>query len=391
MRWPQPVSMSALHRPVLIVSASGRAMAASATRAGIPVVVLDLFDDLDTRAIALASRACANARGGFSRGKLLAAVKELMPVGGYHACVVGSGLEGRPALLRALTKELPYAGNTPPCVQAVKEPRRFFPLLDELAIPHPEVRFSVPSAAQPWLSKRIGGAGGGHVRRASKGWPASEKRYFQRYQAGRVMSVLFLANAQRASLVGFSEQWPEALSVHREFAYGGAASVQDVPDAIRANVESMVERLVRATGVRGLNGLDFLLHGDQPYVIELNPRPTATIDLHDERVSGGLLQAHLDACQGNLPRALLPARKSRAHAVLWAPDTFRVDEGTRWPEWVTDVPLPGSVILARGPICSIHAVEDSSALAREQLRRRTSELCSMLWSGRMHVAYKDFP
>ena len=39
--------------PLLLVSASGRALAQSAARAGVPVVVLDLFNDLDARALAV--------------------------------------------------------------------------------------------------------------------------------------------------------------------------------------------------------------------------------------------------------------------------------------------------------------------------------------------------
>src|SRR5271169_6803698 len=115
-----------LEQPYLVVSASGRALARSADRQGIPVVVLDLFNDVDTRALALASRACAGRNGRFHRGRLLHAARELTPRGGYAGLVYGSGLEGRPALLEALSHHCALRGNSPETVARAKDPEFFF-------------------------------------------------------------------------------------------------------------------------------------------------------------------------------------------------------------------------------------------------------------------------
>src|SRR6185295_2948493 len=174
-------------QPYLVVSASGRALARSAYRQGIQVVVLDLFDDVDTRAIALASRACAGRRGGFHRSHVLSAARELVPAGGYAGLVYGSGLESRPALLRALARQCTLLGNSVDTVAHAKDPEIFFPLLDRLGIAHPEVRMTAPKDLDGWLAKRVGGAGGAHVRPAHLGWPHRQTRYFQQFQPGRVM------------------------------------------------------------------------------------------------------------------------------------------------------------------------------------------------------------
>ncbi|MFN0316901.1 MAG: ATP-grasp domain-containing protein [Burkholderiales bacterium] len=361
--------------PLLIISASGRALAASAARAGLSCVVLDLFNDLDTRAIAAASRACATRSGRFHGAGLLNAARALQPGEGYEACVIGSGFEGRPALLRALARELPYLGNTPECIEQIKDPQRFFSMLDALGIGHPEVRFTPPPSLPGWLSKRIGGAGGGHVRRAELGWPRRERRYFQRYQGGRLMSALFLADGKRAVIAGCSEQWCQPLSRLAPFAYGGAVSLDEIP----GELPRIATDLARTLALRGLNGLDFIVEEGCVHVIELNPRPTATLDLHDERVEGGLLCAHIAACRGELPASLQPMSGQSAHAILWSQGPWQVPALLQWPAWVTDIPPSGTPVPARRPVCSVHARAATSAAARRKVHERLQSLSSMLW------------
>jgi predicted ATP-grasp superfamily ATP-dependent carboligase len=366
-------------RPYLVVSASGRALARSAGRQGIRVVVLDLFNDVDTRALAVASRACAGRHGRFHRARLLQAARELAPTDGYAGLVVGSGLEGRPALLQALSRQAPLLGNASETVVRVKDPEFFFPLLDRLAICHPEVRMTVPRNPQGWLAKRVGGAGGAHVRQAHLGWPRKERRYFQRFQPGRVMSALFLADGKRARVVGFNEQWTVALTRAARFAYGGAVTVDDIAQPVRAVVSHAAERLTGALGLHGLNGLDFILAGDRPCVLELNPRPTATLDLYDDAVPGGLFAQHLAACVGRLEMGAVPRDWSRAHAIVYASCAWRVPLTFDWPEWTTDIPAAGSLITGGAPVCTVHAQGESMRSARELVLARHERMQTQTW------------
>jgi predicted ATP-grasp superfamily ATP-dependent carboligase len=366
-------------RPYLIVSASGRALAQSAARQRIPVVVLDLFNDLDTRALASASRACAGRNGRFDRGLLMEAVRELAPRAGFAGLIYGSGLEGRPALLRALAREVEAVGNAPATVAQAKDPARFFPLLDDLDIPHPAVRGTAPPVLDGWLSKRAGGAGGGHVRPAVLGWPRRERRYFQRFQPGRAMSVLFLADGRRAQIVGFNEQWPVVLSARMPFAYGGAIIARDVPPAAEATAVQAADRLTAALGLRGLNGLDFMLDGESVHVVELNPRPTATLDLYDAAAPCGLLARHIDACRGELGEPIRADGLHRAQAIVYAQNTWQVPHGLAWPKWVTDVPASGSTIPASAPICTVHAQAATAQQTRLLAFARREQIHGLTW------------
>jgi len=364
--------------PFLVVSASGRALAGSAASQGLPVVVLDLFNDLDTRARSVASRALSSRRGGFDARQLLAAAAELCPPQRCRGLVYGSGLEARTGLIEKLARDRVLYGNRGEIVARLKDPLRFFPLLDALDIAHPEVRLTPPAERSGWLVKRSGGAGGGHVRHASVRHRARADRYFQRIQSGRVLSALFAADGRRACVIGCNEQWTAAASGTRRYLYAGAASRPPITAAATERVASLVDRLVQATGLIGLNGVDFVLDGDIPYVLEVNPRPTATIDLYEADVPGGMFCVHLRACRGELP-SNSATTQSRAHAIVYAQGTVRIPPSMEWPAWCTDLPQAGSTISAGAPVCSVHASAESSDAARTSALARRDAILSLLW------------
>ncbi|MGH8630643.1 MAG: ATP-grasp domain-containing protein, partial [Burkholderiales bacterium] len=131
-------------------------------------------------------------------------------------------------------------------------------------------------------------------------------------------------------------------------------------------------------GLTGLNGIDFVLDGDTPYVLEINPRPTATVDLYDADVHGGMFCAHLRACRGELPVVNTTAQ-SRAHAIVYARGTVRIPPSVDWPDWCTDLPQAGSTISAAAPVCSVHASAESSEAARALVLARRDAIQSLLW------------
>ena len=363
--------------PLLVVSASGRALAQAAARGGLKVVVLDLFNDMDMRELCVASRSVAGRNGKWDARRLLAAAQLLCPPDRCGGLVYGSGFEARTGLLARLARGRTLFGNAPDTVTRLKDPVQFFPLLDSLGIAHPETRLDPPAEVSGWLVKRIGGAGGSHVKPASSRHRARPQRYFQRWQAGRTLSVLFAADGRDARMVGFNEQWTTGIAQCAPYCYGGAVGGVSLPDNVRATIAGALDRLVRATGLVGLNGLDFILDADdEPRVLEINPRPTATIDLYDADFEGGLLALHLRACRGELPD-VRRADRSRAHAIVYAAAALRVPARMTWPAWCTDIPESGSRIPAGAPICSVHAMAASSAQARNVVMARRDAMDSL--------------
>lgn len=371
MRSWRPAGMWDETAPILIVSASGRALACSARRAGFVTRVLDLFNDADIRACAQMSEAVPVVDSGFEPEALLAAAARLAPVERGFGLVYGSGVEHSPALLERLAWGRVLLGNAPEVLRAVKDPTLFFSLLARLGIPHPETRLERPARPEGWLVKRVGGSGGGHVRFLNGEAQENTECYFQRHFAGRSLSALFLANGQAARIVGYSEQWQaDDSAAGRAFLYGGAIALEGPPPGIEEGLHNAVCELVAAAGLRGLCSIDFLLDDGGFLVLEVNPRPGATLELHDGADS--LFRWHVLACQGQLPERLRRPSGIRGYSVLYAEHPLRVPEAVRWRVWAADRPVAGTLIEAGQPVCTVCAeAADGEAVRRlVQVRRQ---------------------
>lgn len=366
--------MAPQSEPFLVAAVTGRALAASAARGGHDVVVIDCFADRDLRALVRSCRPVVAKRGlRFDARALLAAAAELAPPGRCAGLVYGSGFEARVALLARLAAGRRLYGNEPDVVRAVKDPRRFIPLLDRLRIRHPATRRTAPPAPTGWLVKQPGGAGGAHVRRAGSG-PVRAGAYYQRFAQGRSLSALFLADGRHASVIGFNEQWAVPARRRRSFLYGGAVGGIALPAAVQSDLRAKLDALVVATGLVGLNGLDFLLQGERWLALEVNPRPPATVELYDPDYPRGLFEWHLRACRGELPDRSARPRAARAHAVVYALAPGCVPPGFAFPRWCRDLPNPGTRCVPGDPVCTVHAAAADSSRAAALVRQRQAVL-----------------
>jgi len=377
--------MPAESNPVLVAGVTGRALAASAKRGEHPVVVLDYFADRDTSTLAAACRSVVSPHGlRFDRRRLLAAAAELAPPDRSAGLVYGSGFEGRIALLSRLAAGRRLFGNRPGVIAEVREPTRFFPLLDRLGILHPEVRFLPPTDPRGWLVKQPGGAGGVHVLPAGRPHPRAGA-YYQRLEAGVACSALFLADRRRACILGFNEQWQSRAREGQPYLYGGAVGHISLPPAVEADLRTRLDPLVSEVGLVGLNGLDFLLQDDGWSALEINPRPTATMELYDADYDRGLFEAHLRACQGELPDRAAPGRAARASTIVHATHAWQVPDGFDFPEWCHDLPQPGTRMAPGEPVCTVLAEGRDVPEARTLVRERERATARMILEAAHHA------
>jgi uncharacterized protein len=338
---------------ILIAAASGRALAVSARRAGYVSYIIDLFEDFDTAAMSAASKnACAEKALCFDKKKLEQAVASFAAID-FHAVVFGAGFEQDTALLDILNTQNNLYGNSPALIDNLKQPATFFGLLDHLDMPFPQVRLSVPTDADGWLAKTIGATGGAHVQSA-QGVAANEEIYFQRFEAGRNLSVLFLADGKKAQVVGFNEQRTQTVGDAR-FCYSGAISHAELPEDIKNQMARKLSALVETTGLVGLNSVDYILRDDQYFVLEINPRLSATMELYDADFERGLLHAHMQACEGELPLTMPDTKMIRGHKIVWAQQNIKVPATFGFPAYCADIPQPGSFVAKHAPLCSVVA------------------------------------
>jgi predicted ATP-grasp superfamily ATP-dependent carboligase len=206
---------------------------------------------------------------------------------------------------------------------------------------------------------------------AAGGLADDAESYFQRRAPGRSHSMLFLADGRHARIVGISRQITRA-GASRRYAYAGAVGPVGVPAQAARTLADALQALVAHTGLVGCNSIDFMLDGARPAVLEINPRPSATIDLYDADWPRGLFDAHVQACRGRLPAASrVPAAAAvRAHRVLYTGTGLRIGDAAVFEAWCSDLPRSGSRIAADAPVCTVHAGGTDVPAALRQLARR---------------------
>lgn len=376
--------------PYLLVGNSARALARSAARGGYDVHVLDGFADADTALWARSVTRLPWTQEQDSDRVSPEVVEIARSLGPFQGVVYAAGFESAPDLLESLSQTWPLSGNSASLLARVKDPEGLSALMQALRIPHPEYRRTRPPDARHWLCKRIGGAGGGHVRAAEAVGTAGDDEYFQRYVDGQTVSALFLANGRRADVVGFHESWVNGSADNGFYAYGGACSAHGLSPATRSAMRAAIDRLVATVGLRGLNGVDFVVGRGAFTLIEVNPRPCITLDLYDADWGEGLFHWHLQACAGHLPDRLPVPGSVRAHRVFYAARKVVVPAGAIWPEWVTDRPAGPQEIPRGMPVCTIHAEAARAGEARRLLTHRTAWLRRRLEvSGTLHHIHTE--
>ncbi|WP_454016338.1 ATP-grasp domain-containing protein [Azospirillum sp. Marseille-Q6669] len=358
---------------IVVAALSARALAAAARRAGRRPASVDLFADLDTRQLAEPCLRLPAEGLRLEFASLLDALARAELRG--LSLVYGAGFEDDPALLARLAEDRPLMGNRPEVVARVKDPFRLAAILHRLGISHPPVAPAWDGSPGDYLWKRIGGSGGAHITPATGG-KAKPGWYLQHRVAGHAVSVLFLADGDRAVIVGLSRQWtaPTAASPYR---YGGAAGPWRCPERWTRTLPAMVSRLAVAFELVGLNSADFLVTGSDLHLLEINPRPGATLDVFDHPPMPPLLGLHVDACSRRLPDRLPALSWCRAAAVLYADAPTRIEAGERWPAWTADRPAAPTLIGRDEPVCTVFGEGPSATAARRHAERRQRELAAL--------------
>ena len=362
------------NKPWLVIAQSGRALACSAARAGRDTCVIDRFADLDTQAAARNVRLIDEYSKSININKLLDIINEYSNIK-FAGVVPGSGLESHVEVLENINQYWPLYGNNAETVRACKDPARFFNLLDTLGIPHPEVATGNHVIDGEWLLKHAGGAGGDHISGYVPGDVLPSGGYVQKKIEGRSLSVVFLADSKNCQIIGINEIWSVAPE-NNDYRYLGAVTLPESGTQLASELGEITHTLVQALALKGLCGLDLIIdESDHCHILEINPRPTATFELHER--TNSLFEAHILACQGRLESLPDPGKSYYAHKVIYAVEDFIMPEFA-WPSWTTDRPVPGRVIRKDNPVCLIHAHADKSHSIHHLLENRTQVLRQLL-------------
>jgi methenyltetrahydromethanopterin cyclohydrolase len=382
-------------------------LAQAVKNAGLRPLVVDLFADLDMQDYAEDFRQVKS----LAEQDLVSAVDYFIERYAVTRVIYGSGFECHPQSLCYLNSRLIILGNHPDIFARQQDKQAFFSTLDQLNIPHPEVVFSAPAGFDDWLLKPMQGQGGVGIRRYhpddnvddcmdARGTNprmeeveqdmeqlpraiAEDSVYWQKFQAGTPHSVLFLADGQQVQVIGFNRLWSVRLSETQEFVFSGVINNADLADAHKAVITDWLNQMVPAFGLKGLNSLDFIHGDDCSYVLEINPRPSASMQLYDKDLLGRHIQSYEGAVGATLV-ALTPetgrlkSPPQTGYQVVYAEHDLIIPDQFEWPEWCMDLPESGDMCRAGQPICSIIAHQKNSRSVVEQLLTKQQLILSKL-------------
>jgi uncharacterized protein len=381
---------------LIIVGASARALAQSAATAGWAVHAADLFadDDLRTAAVQVTR---VDPRGYPS--SLMEAVTQFPP-GAW--CYTGA-LENHPLLIDDLAMLRPLAGNAGPAVRAVRDPFLVEEAARAAGLLYPDTH-KVPTGLPrdgSFLVKPRASGSGRSIHHWTPGAPdhAQEAMIWQRHVPGVPHAASFVMGHGRARLLGLSRQLiGEPWCTGGPFTYGGSVtlSVAESPPRLAATAAEIGAVLAERFDLVGAIGVDFVVAADgRPWILEVNPRITASMELHERATGISIAAAHLEACTMPRPTAATPTcggdGRNWAKAVLHAaaPLTITAERVAEWrgraAEWarddggrpaIADVPTPDQILAARAPVLTVFARGDSADAALAAIRRRALVLAA---------------
>lgn len=388
-------------KKLAVVGASCRAVAMSALRAGYEVVAADLFADADLQ------RACAATRiAGYPD-----ALADWLAAAQCDGWLYTGALENHPELTSRMAKLRPLLGNGAAALRAVRNPLLLQPVLRDAGLWFPETVDSpkrLPLDGS-WLCKTYRGASGSGVWLLN-GTPAleraeTERAVFQRFIGGVSAAAVLVCSSGGGQLLGVTRQLVgDALSGAKPWHYSGSIGPLHISGDVKSQLIQLADLLSRRFQLRGVVGVDLVIANDRAWLLEINPRYSASVEIV-ERVTGvSAIEEHVAACSGSTTEPVDPLKSGRpalpavdptkvathGKAILYAkravvvtPDFFDwaiarssvVTEDCQ----IADIPRAGEGIQAGRPVLTVFAAaaaKDIDSALADQLRDVESRLYS---------------
>jgi predicted ATP-grasp superfamily ATP-dependent carboligase len=353
---------------ILIVGLSTRAIAESAVRSGYQVDALDAFGDLDLQALVRCYSLKRDFHISFSAAALFAASRRLA----FDVVAYTSNLENHPEVVRRFARHHQVLGNPAEVLARVRHWPTLFAVLAQAGLKVPETIYDSdtrrPDQARTWLRKPVA-SGGGHGITFWRDTVSPGRDFMlQEYVPGLACSASFVANRRECVVVGMTEQLvgqPE-FDVHGFRYCGNLLPLETTrnPAAGRVildQVRRIAALVTREFGLVGVNGMDFMLSGDQVCLTEVNPRYSTSMELIERAYGLPMFDLHLRAVlHGELPEFDLATRLAdgpfHGKAILYAGRDAVAPNTQSWLErGIRDVPIPRENLTQGGPICTVLA------------------------------------
>lgn len=343
-------------------------LAQFAKNLGLASVVIDRYSDFDTQVLALE---CSKVQS-LALEHVKAAVSEVVNQYNITYVLYGSGFEKHLNSLEFLTASFNVLGNSVDVFSAIQNKVYFFSRLNALQIPFPETSFQKPKKKVQWLLKPMQGEGGFGIKKHTIATESSDEYYWQKQVDGTPLSVLFIADGRLYTICGFQKQLSISID-ENEFIFAGVMSSPSLDRQLQCDVEQWIDKLVADFGLRGMNSLDFIVKNNHCYALEVNARPSASMQLYESSILAGHINyLKMKRCSTDILNVV------KAYQIVFSEIDLVIKPSIQWPVWVKDIPNTGVLINTGMPICSIIASGKTEQQVKNILLLRQQIIAKLL-------------
>lgn len=359
---------------LLILGASVRAAAQSAARAGFHVLAADQFADRDLLEICPDAQPVAYPDGLLSFA-LAAPPSEWLFTG---------GLENHSSLVNEICRRHRMLGNNGPSnLYRARKPSFCSDFAEMCGFAHPETLHACPPDDRRWLIKRTHSSGGLGVRWAKPGEAPSQGEILQEWIAGTPGSAAFLSAIDGVHFLFATEQLSGASFLGApEFHYAGNILA---PPPDEAKLRRLGGELISFFGLIGLIGVDYIHRDGQLWLLEVNPRYTASMELWERAAGRSLIEHHVRACRcestPSSSELALTTPPALAKGILYATSDGLLTDALADHLWerraefdLADLPSHGGPVHKGHPVLTIFAAGASHEEAMRQLEEKAAAL-----------------
>jgi len=373
---------------LLVAGLNCRPVALSAKRLGFEVHVVDFFGDVDLKR---SVDGLHSVKGEYDSKKILDKAREVAEAVKPDGLLLTSELGCNPAYVSEL-EAYNVLGNNAAAVSGVRVWEPFFRRLDELRIPHPEsfvasdrrqARKAAEDIGFPLIVKPTHGSAGFGVELASSPQAVLEALathgsiLVQEYVEGTDASVSALGSGTKAEAVSVNKQLLgiPSFGCSRRFQYCG--NIVPYQSEHAGECVKIAEKIGESFRLSGSFGVDFVI-ADKPYVIEVNPRFQDTLECVERAFGVNLVDLHLKALKGELPKSFGAPKSVCAKGIRYAMKTTVVSGDLTRVRDCVDIYASGTRVLPDEPVCSAFGLGPTERDAFLNLQAKLCEIQGFL-------------
>lgn len=356
----------------LLVGLSTRAIAESAVKSGDEILTLDHFGDQDQRLLVNNLSLARDCGLPFSAENLLKASETLV----FDRVTYTSNLENHPEVVAELACRANLAGNSSETIGRIRDWNLLRDFCSNKSVKHPLTLLpgeeEQATSDHTWLVKPVNGGGGHHID-PWDGRLLSDSSILQAYVEGTSFSAAFVANGRQGVVLGLTGQL-NGLSELGVDGYNWCGNILPLTLAagqkktLLREIEGLVDDLTEHFELKGVGGIDFILAEDgdgqlSPFLLEVNPRYTGSMELIEWAYGLNIYSLHRDACDGQLPEFTLSEQDEDgyyAKGIVFARQDVVIKNTANWLNaGRRDIPFAGDRIKQGHPVCTIFAQADT--------------------------------